>query len=125
LRAAFPNPDGRIVPGLFARIRVPGSEKHSALFVEERSIGTDQAQKFVLTLTRTNTVAYRPVQLGPTIQGKRIVRTGLAAGEQIVVNGLQRVRPGMPVTPQTEMAAEKTPFQTVQHKTTPSVAERD
>jgi membrane fusion protein, multidrug efflux system len=125
LRAAFPNPDGRIVPGLFARIRVPGSEKHSVLLVEERAIGTDQAQKFVLALTQTNTVAYRPVQLGPTLQGKRIVRTGLEAGEQIVVNGLQRVRPGMPVTPQTEMAAEKTPFQIVQHKTTTSVAKRD
>jgi multidrug efflux system membrane fusion protein len=104
LRAVFPNCDGRIVPGLFARIRVPGSEKYPALLVEERAIGTDQAQKFVLTLTETNTVAYRPVQLGPSIHGKRIVRAGLQAGEKIVVNGLQRVRPGMPVTPQEAMA---------------------
>ena len=56
----FPNDDGRIVPGLFARIRVPLSERHPALLVDERAIGTDQAQKFVLTLTPTNTVPIRP-----------------------------------------------------------------
>src|SRR6185503_8494744 len=104
LRAVFPNSEGRIVPGLFARIRLPLSERYPALLMEERAIGTDQAQKFVLTLTETNTVAYRPVQLGPAIQGKRIVRAGLEAGEQIVVNGLQRVRPGMAVTPQEAVA---------------------
>jgi len=104
LRAVFPNGDGRVVPGLFARIRVPLSERHRALLVEERAIGTDQAQKFVLTLTPTNTVEYRSVQLGPLIGGKRVVRSGLQADEIIVVNGLQRVRPGMPVTPQEEVA---------------------
>ena len=117
LRAAFPNSDGRIVPGLFARIRLPASEKHPALLVEERAIGTDQAQKFVLTLTETNTVAYRSVQLGPVVQGKRIVRAGLDAGDQIVVNGLQRVRPGMPVTPQTEYANSPAAVQTAQRST--------
>ena len=85
----FPNDDGRIVPGLFARIRIPLSERHPALLVDERAIGTDQAQKFVLTLTPTNTVAYQPVQLGPLIDGKRVVRSGLQAGEEIVVNGLR------------------------------------
>jgi multidrug efflux system membrane fusion protein len=114
LRAVFPNPEGRIVPGLFARIRVPLSERYPALLVEERAIGTDQAQKFVLALTETNTVAYRPVKLGPAIHGKRIVRSGLRPGEQIVVNGLQRVRPGMPVTPQTEIADRGATFQTAQ-----------
>ncbi len=105
LRAVFPNPDGRIVPGLFARIRVPLSERHSALLVEERAVGTDQGQKFVLALSATNTVEYRPVKLGPGVNGKRIVRAGLKPGEQVVVNGLQRVRPGMPVTPETAVAA--------------------
>ncbi len=104
LRAVFPNEDGRIVPGLFARIRIPLSERRPTLLVEERAIGTDQAQKYVLTLTSTNTVVYQSVKLGPTIEGKRIVRAGLRGGEQIVVNGLQRVRPGMPVTPQSELA---------------------
>lgn len=102
LRAVFPNPDGRIVPGLFARIRVPLSDRHPALLVEERAVGTDQARKFVLTLTSTNTVAYQSVLLGPTYEGKRIVRSGLSGAEEIIVNGLQRIRPGMPVAPQPE-----------------------
>jgi RND family efflux transporter MFP subunit len=102
LRAIFSNPDGRILPGLFARIRIPASEKHPVLLIDERAIGTDQAQKFVLTLSATNTVEYRPITLGPTLNGKRIVRAGLQSGEQIVVNGLQRVRPGMPVVAQSD-----------------------
>lgn len=100
LRAVFPNTDGRIVPGLFARIRIPLSERYAGLLIEERAIGTDQGQKFVLALTPTNTVEYRAVKLGPVVDGKRIVRSGLKAGEQIVVNGLQRARPGSPVTPE-------------------------
>jgi RND family efflux transporter MFP subunit len=107
LRAVFPNPDGAIVPGLFARIRVPLSDEHSALLVEERAIGTDQGQKFVLALSSTNTVQYRSVKLGPLVDGKRIVRSGLAAGDQIIVNGLQRVRPGMPVVAETAVASSK------------------
>jgi RND family efflux transporter MFP subunit len=105
LRAVFPNSDGRIVPGLFARIRVPLSERHPAFLVAERAIGTDQAQKYLLTVTATNTVAYQSVTLGPLVEGKRIVRSGLQGGEKIVVNGLQRVRPGMPVTPQEDVAS--------------------
>jgi RND family efflux transporter MFP subunit len=103
LRAVFPNSDGRVMPGLFARVRVPLSERHAALLVEERAIGTDQAQKFVLTLTGSNTVAYQSVKLGPAVEGKRIVRSGLQGNEEVVVNGLQHVRPGMPVAPQPEL----------------------
>ena len=109
LRATFPNPDGKILPGLFARIRIPGSASYRAFLIEERAIGTDQAQKFVLTLTETNTVAYRSVELGPVIQGKRVVRSGLEGSERIVVNGLQRVRPGMPVIPQEALASSESP----------------
>ena len=109
LRAVFPNAEGRIVPGLFARIRVPLSDRHPALLVQERAIGTDQAQKFVLALTSSNTVAYRQVELGPVIDGRRVVRSGLQATEEVVVNGLQRVRPGMPVTAQSEMAGAENP----------------
>ncbi|HTA30430.1 MAG TPA: efflux RND transporter periplasmic adaptor subunit [Candidatus Cybelea sp.] len=104
LRAVFPNDDGRIVPGLFARIRVPLSQRHSALLVSERAIGTDQAQKYVLTLSPSNTVTYQAVTLGPTIDGKRIIRSGLQAGQKIIVNGMERIRPGMPVTPQDQVA---------------------
>ena len=102
LRAVFQNDDGSIVPGLFARIRIPLSDRHQALLVDERAIGTDQSQKFVLTLTPTNTVAYQPVQLGPLVDGQQVVRSGLQAGDEIVVNGLERVRPGMPVTAEKE-----------------------
>lgn len=105
LRAVFTNDDDRIVPGLFARIRIPLSERHPVMLVDERAIGTDQANKFVLTLSATNTVQYQAVELGPLAEGKRIVRSGLAAGDKIVVNGLAHVRPGMPVTPQSETAA--------------------
>jgi multidrug efflux system membrane fusion protein len=104
LRAIFPNPEGRMVPGLFARIRVPTSGSHPAFLVDESAIGTDQSQKFVLTLGTGNTVEYRKVKLGPTFGGKRIVREGLRAGEKIVVNGLQRARPGLPVSPEEETA---------------------
>jgi multidrug efflux system membrane fusion protein len=104
LRAVFPNDNGVIVPGLFARIRIPVSERHPVMLITERAIGTDQSQKYVLTLTPTNTVAYQSVKLGPVIDGKRIVRDGLQGNEKIVVNGLQRVRPGMPVNAQTEVA---------------------
>lgn len=106
MRATFNNDDGKIVPGLFARVRIPLSERHPAVLVDERAIGTDQADKFVLTLTSSNTVAYQAVQLGPLIDGKRVVRSGLEPGEKIVVDGLQRVRPGSPVTPQIETASD-------------------
>ena len=109
LRAVFSNDDGRIVPGLFARIRVPLSENHPVLLVSERAIGTDQAQKYVLTLTSSNTVAYQAVTLGPAIDGQRIVRSGLQAGEKIIVNGMERIRPGMPVTPQEQVAENVSP----------------
>ncbi len=104
LRAIFPNPEGRIVPGLFARIRVSAGGKYPALLIQETAIGTDQAQKYVLVLTDKNTVEYRKVTLGPEINGLRIVRSGLQAGEKIVVNGTQRARPGMAVTPQDQVA---------------------
>ena len=107
LRAVFSNDDGRIVPGLFARIRIPLSARHPAVLVSERAIGTDQAQKYVLTLSPTNTVLYQSVELGPVVDGMRIVRSGLQPGEQIVVNGLQRVRPGMPVKAEQAVADNK------------------
>jgi RND family efflux transporter MFP subunit len=98
LRAVFQNTDGSLVPGLFARIRIPLSDRHPAVLVNDRAIGTDQSQKYVLTLTSTNTVAYQPVELGPLVSGQRVIRSGLQPGEEIVVNGLERVRPGMAVT---------------------------
>jgi len=121
LRAVFPNSEGHILPGLFARIRVPASEKRPAVLIEETAVGTDQAQKFVLTLTSSNTVAYRPVKLGPQIEGKRLVRDGLQPGEQVVQNlVMARVRPGMPVQAQQTIASttnQTVSFQTAQRET--------
>ena len=109
LRAVFPNADGRIVPGLFARIRVPLSERHPVLLVDERALGTDQGQKFVFTLSPTNTAVYRTVKPGPLVAGKRIIRSGLESNDRVVVNGLARIRPGMPVAPQSAVAENETP----------------
>lgn len=106
LRAQIPNPDGRIIPGLFVRLHVPMSEEQPTLLVDETAIGTDQAQKFVFTIGKDNTVEYRKVTLGPPADGKRIVRSGLNAGEMIIVNGVQRAHPGTPVNPQPQVAQD-------------------
>ncbi|MDB6077090.1 MAG: rane protein [Akkermansiaceae bacterium] len=97
-RMVFPNTDDKLVPGLFARVRLPVSAPQSTLLVSERAIGTDQSQKFVFTVGADNTVAYKSVKLGPVIDGKRVIRDGLQADERVIVNGLQRVRPGAVVT---------------------------
>lgn len=107
LRLVFRNDDGALITGLFARVRVPISAPQRALLISERAIGTDQSQKFVLALGDNNTVLYRTVKLGAAVEGKRIVRDGLHAGDRIVVNGLQRIRPGMTVAPE-QLAATDT-----------------
>lgn len=104
LRMVFPNHDHALIPGLFARVRVPVSAPQNALLISERAIGTDQSQKFVLTVGENNTVSYRTVKLGGMIDGKRVVRTGIAPGDRIIVNGLQHVRPGMQVDAQVAIA---------------------
>ena len=105
LRLVFPNDDGALVPGLFARVRLPISAPQPALLISERAIGTDQSQKFVLAVGHDNTVAYRTVKLGSVVDGKRVVREGLQPGDTIIVNGLQRVRPGMVVSPEPQAVA--------------------
>jgi multidrug efflux pump subunit AcrA (membrane-fusion protein) len=92
------------VPGLFARVRVPISAPQKALLVSERAIGTDQSQKFVLAVTAENKLAYRMVKIGPMIDGLRVVRSGVEAGETIVVNGFQRARPGITIEPEWAVA---------------------
>ncbi|HEY2274055.1 MAG TPA: efflux RND transporter periplasmic adaptor subunit, partial [Steroidobacteraceae bacterium] len=99
-RALLDNHDRDFTPGLFARIRLQGSAQHDAVLVNDSAIGTDQTVRYVLVVDKGNKVEYRPVQLGPVIDGLRVVQSGLAPGETIVVNGLQRVRPGAQVQPQ-------------------------
>jgi RND family efflux transporter MFP subunit len=97
-RAVFSNADRIFTPGLFARVKLIGSQRANVALVRDAAVGTNQDRKFVLVLKPDSTVDYRPVQLGRVVDGLRIVREGLAPGELIVVNGLQRVRPGMKVT---------------------------
>ncbi|HTX05585.1 MAG TPA: efflux RND transporter periplasmic adaptor subunit [Steroidobacteraceae bacterium] len=99
-RALLANPDGHFIPGLFARVKLIGNEHYRAVLINDSAIGTDQTLRYVLLLGPDNKVAYRPVELGPMVDGLRVVRSGLEPGETIVVNGLMRVRPGMQVTPQ-------------------------
>jgi multidrug efflux system membrane fusion protein len=96
-RAVFANPDGIFTPGLFVRIRLVGRDTRDAVLIDDRAVGTDLGKKFVFVLKDDSTVDYRNVTLGPNVDGLRIVTGGLAAGEVIVVNGLQRVRPGASV----------------------------
>jgi membrane fusion protein, multidrug efflux system len=106
VRLVFPNTDGALLPGLYARVRIPISAPQRTLLISDRAVGTDQNQKFVFALGDNNTVVYRTVKLGGAAEGKRIVRDGLRAGDQIVVNGLQRVRPGMTVAPEALATSE-------------------
>ena len=99
-RAKLDNHDRAFTPGLFARVRLLGDRKYDALLINDSAIGTDQTVKYVLVVGADNKVEYRPVKLGPVIDGLRVVREGLKVDETIVVNGLQRVRPGSPVNPQ-------------------------
>jgi RND family efflux transporter MFP subunit len=101
LRALFANPEQRIVPGLFVRLRVPLTDEQPVLLVDERAIGTDQGRKFVLAVSDANVAEYRAVVLGGEAAGKRIVTEGLAEGDRVIVSGQQRVRPGMPVLSET------------------------
>ena len=111
-RAVLANKDGIFTPGLFARVQLVGSAEYDAILIEDRAVGTDQNQKFVLVVGPDNKTEYRKVTLGRMIDGLRAVREGLKPGDVIVVNGLQRVRPGIVVAPKlqtmgaTDVAAE-------------------
>ena len=106
-RAVFDNPDGALMPGQFAHLRMGQATKAAALLINERAVGTDQSKKFVLVVGTDNKAEYREVTLGASVNGLRIVKTGLQANERIVVNGLQRIRPGALVAPQpVEMSAK-------------------
>ena len=100
VRAVLPNPNRLLSPGLFARVRVPVGETRPGVLVTDRAIATDQDRKYVLVVNEQNVVEYRPVKLGAIHGGLRAVDEGLAPNEWVIVNGIQRVRPGVTVTPQ-------------------------
>jgi RND family efflux transporter MFP subunit len=99
LRATFANKNLALTPGLFARIRLQGGGAYGGCLAKDEAVVTDLNQKYVFVLAQNNTLEYRAVKLGPMADGLRVVRDGLHAGDVIVVNGLQRARPGAPVTP--------------------------
>src|SRR5882672_10145319 len=99
LRATFANKNLALTPGLFARIRLQGGGTQSGCLAKDEAVVTDLNQKYVFVLGKNNILTYRPVRLGPMAEGLRVVRDGLHEGDVIVVNGLQRVRPGDAVTP--------------------------
>ena len=102
-RAILDNRDGQFTPGLFARMKLVSPSRHRAALVDDRAIGTDLGKRFVFVVDEQGVVQYRPVETGRLVEGLRIVNDGLAAGDVVVVNGLQRVRPGVTVA-QTRVA---------------------
>ncbi|SDG09206.1 membrane fusion protein, multidrug efflux system [Thalassobaculum litoreum DSM 18839] len=112
VRAQFDNPGGFLIPGQFARLRMGKAVAERSLLITERAVGIDQGKKFVLVVAEDDTVAYREVTLGPTAGRLRVVTSGLEAGERIVVNGLQRVRPGTLVAPEMVAMTPNLPLET-------------
>lgn len=102
LRGVLPNKQGVLSPGLFVRVRLPIGQPYSALLLREQAIGTDQGQKFVYVVTPQSKAEYRQIEVGKLHNGQRVVLKGLAAGERVVVSGLQRVRPGAEVSAKLE-----------------------
>ena len=108
-RAKLDNHDRLFTPGLFARVKLLGRDQYTALLINDSAVGTDQGVKYVFVVGADNKVAYRPVKLGPVVDGLRVIREGLTQGETIIVNGLQRVRPGVSVSPERVAMGEKHP----------------
>jgi multidrug efflux system membrane fusion protein len=108
-RAQLANDEGLFTPGMFARVRVPGSPPYEALLVPDAAIGTEQARKFVLAVGADNTAVQKYVTLGQVVDGMRVIKDGLTPDDRVIVNGLMRARPGQKVTPQEQGAAPASP----------------
>ncbi len=100
VRAIFDNSDGRLIPGQFVRLLMGQPKSEKALMINERAVGTDQNKKYVMVVGKDSKAEYREVTLGVSVDGLRMVMSGLKPGEQIVVKGLQRIRPGAPLAPE-------------------------
>lgn len=98
-RAIFDNKDRALVPGMFVTVHLGSSGEQSILLVSDRAVRTDQEKKYVYVVTPDSKVAYREVKLGRTLEGQRVVLSGLTSGDQVLMNSLQRVRPEMEVQP--------------------------
>jgi RND family efflux transporter MFP subunit len=100
VRGIFPNANGFLVPGSFVRVRVAATPRFQGILVTDRAIGSDQGQKFALIVGQNNIVELRPLELGPVVDGLRVVRKGLTGDENVIINGLVNARPGSKVNPQ-------------------------
>lgn len=102
LRGVFPNPGPApvLLPGLFTRLRMPIDKRENALLVTERAIGSDQGGRFLLTVNSENVVEKRPIRMGRLVDGLRVIEEGLQPDNRVVVNGIQRARPGAKVDPE-------------------------
>jgi len=89
-----------MAPGFFARVRIPGIAEYDAVLVRDSAISSDQGRLFVLTVDDQNKTVYRPIKIGPIIDGLRVIREGLSANDRVIVSGLMSARPGVPVQPQ-------------------------
>src|SRR3979490_1518093 len=105
VRAVFDNKEGSLIPGQFAKLRMGQAKTEPALLISERAVGTDQNKRYVMVVGEDNKAAYREITLGGTANGQPIVTSGLKPGERIIVNGLQRVRPGTLMAPQVASAS--------------------
>ncbi len=103
-RAQFANSDGLFTPGMFARLQIAGSAPYEALLVPDAAIATEQARKFALVVNKENIATQKYVTLGPVIDGLRVIKSGLAADDRVIVAGLMHARPGSKVRPQEEKA---------------------
>ena len=106
MRAIFSNPDGKILPGLYARVHVPVKER-AALLVPQQAIGYDQRGPYVLTVNETHVVERAGVKTGAQVDNLRVIEEGLTGKESVVINGLQRAVPGRQVTPQRQDLTRK------------------
>jgi len=96
-RAVFPNADRLMAPGFFAKVRIPGSGEYDGLLIRDSAVGDDQGSSFVWVLDAEDKAVYRPITLGPLLDGLRVVRSGLQAEDRVVVLGLMSVRNGVKV----------------------------
>ena len=103
-RALLRNPKGALTPGMFGRVRVPGSASYEALLLPDAAIGSEQARKFVLVVDTENVARQKYVTLGQSVGDLRVIKDGIGPDDRVIVNGLMRARPGAKVTPQEQGA---------------------
>ena len=124
-RAVLPNPDLSLIPGLFARLRLPGSGRYRATLLPDEAIGSDQSQKYVFVVDAEKKAQYRTVKIGPLVDGLRVVREGVTPEDWVVVAGLQRVRPGLMVDAQRETIPQPPTAETADATTPPTTPPGD